>query len=103
MLILFDRTSAYDAFTELRVSFISYVATTGYTGIQLFGCVYFNIATTGYATFRFPKDTFESTDIPAAGYAQIPSFGLSFEEDGTAASHAAIQVVYFQFGCVDVS
>ena len=55
MLILFDRTSAYDAFTELRVSFISYVATTGYTGIQLFGCVYFNIATTGYATFRFPK------------------------------------------------
>ena len=80
MLILFDRTSAYDAFTELRVSFISYVATTGYTGIQLFGCVYFNIATTGYATFRFPKDTFESTDIPAAGYAQIPSFGLSFEE-----------------------
>ena len=35
MLILFDRTSAYDAFTELRVSFISYVATTGYTGIPI--------------------------------------------------------------------
>lgn len=53
------------------------MATAGYTGIQLFGRMYFDVSATGYAAFRFPKDTSESTDIPTASYAQISSFGLS--------------------------
>lgn len=79
------------------------MATAGYTGIQLFGRMYFDVSATGYTAFRFPKDTSESTDIPTASYAQISSFGLSFEQDGTTACHATIQVVYFQLGCVDIS
>ena len=49
------------------------------------------------------RGTSESTDIPTASYAQISSFCLSFEQDGTTACHATIQVVYFQLGCVDIS
>ena len=79
------------------------MATAGYTGIQLFGRMYFDVSATGYAAIRFPKAASESTDIPTASYAQISSFGLSFEQDGTTACHATIQVVYFQLGCVDIS
>ena len=38
------------------------MATAGYTGIQLFGRMYFDVSATGYAAFRFPKDTLK---IPA--------------------------------------
>ena len=48
------------------------MATAGYTGIQLFGRMYFDVSATGYAAFRFPKDTSESTDIPPPATLRSP-------------------------------